>query len=308
MAVMENVLRYLQQIIAAARDFVTALGDLLFPRACAGCGRWDAALCPQCAGVFGLEWENAAAYAPFLQRVSAIDGSVVPAFACWALARYRGAVRAVIVRWKHSYALALDQQVLALWRRALQSLPPLFGGALSVWDDGVRVPVQVGRSPPKSDSASSASARTHSFEQSQSAFSVCVVPAPSRWQRRHAGRLVAAKLARAVATEWGCVYQDVLRVSCTNIAMSDLIPRGVALLRRHFGGQKHYQVASRTLRARKRSRIYAKRPLDGWQVVIVDDVVTTGATLSGVASAVESAGGTVIGAVVLAAASAACLT
>ena len=199
-----------------------------------------------------------------------MDGIARPAFSCLALARYEGRAREVIIKWKHAHSAQLDAALSAVWASALPPRP------------------QFAHSPPGGNARRS----------------LCVVPAPSRWQRRRDGRLVAAVLGCVAAREWGVSCLDAMRIRPVFQLYSGSLLRELAQKFRVWcAGQigVGYQVANFAARERKRAGIYARERLDGLQVVIVDDVVTTGATISAVANAVRAAGGEVIGALALAA-------
>lgn len=65
-------------------------------------------------------------------------------------------------------------------------------------------------------------------------------------------------------------------------------------------GETGYSVANFSERSSKRHSIYAKKRLDGLRVILVDDVVTTGATAESTARAVKNAGGKVVAVIALA--------
>lgn len=299
------------------RQLRQAAADVMFPRACAGCGAWDEDVCEPCSRAFCRDWVDVASRAPYLVRVQPFTGECVSDFPCFALAAYEGRMRDVIVTWKHSNVRALDRRITSLWRDAVQRL---LGTESFITARRV-----VGPAP------------------------ICVVPAPSRWHRRHKGQLVAHKLAVGLCEESGWPVADVLRTTastgaawpatglawpavdqfwergsnhlwdCVSDRLSDQerigvrgMPDSWSLMARvrtalrsagapRWMVRRGYQVANFSERGDKRAGIYSVEDMSGKGVVIVDDVVTTGATASGVEAAIARAGGKVIAVVALAA-------
>ena len=147
----------------AVANGVRALGgdlaSLLLPLGCAGCGRWDVAICKQCRH----RWRGR------LQRceqdtVSLSDSEHPPrpGLPVWALVPYQGEARRMVLQWKNHTRTDLHPFFAEVGRRAGAELAPL-----------LRLP---------------ASTRA----------SVLVLPAPSGWRRRVRRRLVVADLAREV--------------------------------------------------------------------------------------------------------------
>ncbi|TDE96093.1 ComF family protein [Occultella glacieicola] len=117
---------------------------------------------------------------------------------------------------------------------------------------------------------------------------VLVVPAPSGWRRRLARRFVVGDLADAVAAGLSSGLADRGRAR----------PVWVVDVLRRRGGSSHRLGAVARGRSARAVHLVADLP-DGASCVLVDDVVTTGATLAAARDALTAAGAQVLGAFTL---------
>lgn len=185
-----------------------------------------------------------------------------PLLPAWAITSYAGPVRGLVLAWKREPRAALTRAVHGAARRAGRA-----------WAGEVLDRVEPGRD-------------------------VWVLPAPSGWQRRAQGRFVVGGLASAVAeglAEGRAEGPGGVPVP-GRVRVADVLRRAPG--RAHQAG---LGVAGRAANRRGGTRMRRGLP-DGAACVLVDDVLTTGATLAAARETLVGAGHHVLGALVVAAA------
>ncbi|WP_243858834.1 ComF family protein [Actinomyces sp. ZJ308] len=287
--------------------------SLGLPVSCAGCGCWETALCPRCREL--LEGD------PFAVEHADAAGDL----GVLALATYTGPVRTMVLGWKNGSREDLSEVMERAGRRLggrwAQAHPPE-----EIWIEppGDRPGDHSGDHPGDHPGDHRAAGTSAALPASpvlsvRPVAALLVVPAPSGIARRLRGHLVAARLAdvvaRGIADQWAHRGQAApsdpmdrqlgspppdrrspLRTSPAPLVLS------TDLLRRRGGGAHQ---AGRSSRQRRGNRAVAPRllaPVAGLPALLVDDVVTTGATLGACARALEEAGSRVLGALALSAA------
>ncbi len=240
----------------------------MLPVECAGCGLLDVPLCEGCAAALTTAPRRCEGAAPRLDRV---DGSAP--LPVWAVTPYVGPVRELVVAWKDRGRADLDRALHESVRRA--------GAVL-----GARLVTAA-----RLLSGPEAPAR------------LVVVPAPSTGAARRArGRDPVLDLARAfgagVASADPPEGVDVgapVDLSVASVLTQRRRTRDqVGLGSRARGGRLEGAVTSR-------ERAVRRLLVRGTSCVVVDDVLTTGATLAACETVLREHGASVLGAFVLAA-------
>ena len=230
------------------------LADLLYPRACAGCGRPvhgpDAALCPDC------RLRVPAVSLPYCDICGdPVAGDVPGAYTCtwcrrtkpafaWARSavRYAGPVRPCIRNLKYH---------AGFW-----SLPEIEQWLAALWP------------------TCPADARTAD----------AIVPVPLHWTRR---------IRRT--------YNQATLVSGVLSRLSGIPVRPLWLWRlRRTGTQTHLTAAQRARNVSGVFGVPSRRAVRGRRIILVDDVMTTGATLNECARALRAAGAEAVMAITVA--------
>lgn len=249
-------------MLSALRSAGGELTRLLVPLECGGCGAADVRLCPRCAAhLVGVR--RAEAGAPRLDRFG--DGAAWPVLAA---GDYTGPVRELVVAWKDRDRADLTAALAPPVRRLAVEVA---GQVLRGLQDGQEV---------------------------------WIVPVPSTSAaRRRRGREPVTELARIVAAQTAQTAQLAGRVRMARAlvhvhrvsAVRDQVGLGVRARSGNLAG---------TLDVRLRWRSGLDGRASGCPpaaCVLVDDVLTTGATLAESARAIGHRGGLVVAAVVLAA-------
>ncbi len=242
------------------------LVGLVLPVECAGCGRPDDPWCAVCrAWLDAPPWrcEERAG------RLDRLDGR--PPLPVWTLGDNVGAVRAAVVAWKDGGRLDLTRPLAAAVGRAAHRAGP------SV--DALRGPVDTLRGPVGSLRGPG---RPHRRP-------LLVVPVPSTAAaRRRRGTWLVDDLARGAVRGL--------------TATGDAAARAPVLRRR--GGRDQVGLGARERARNLDGQVVVARgravTLPGHDVLLVDDVLTTGASLAACAAVLAAAGARVVGALTLA--------
>ena len=258
--------RSMGRAVRVVRGAGEELVRLLVPLACGGCGAVDVSLCPSCAALLAGA-RRVESGAPRLDRL----GDCV-AWPVVAAGDYAGRVREVVVGWKDRGRADLTADLTPAVRHLASEL---FGALRQGTPPGqefwvVPVPSTAGARRRRGREPVTELARIVAAE----ALSGCAQPTRARRRVRLVRALVHVR-------SWGAVRDQVglgVRARSGNLSGSiDVRPRHRAGLDGQSAGQA--PVAC----------------------VLVDDVLTTGATLAECARAISRRGGIVVGAIVLAA-------
>ncbi|MGW3966396.1 ComF family protein [Amycolatopsis sp. NPDC005003] len=248
--------------------------DLLIPSRCAACGARGAPCCARCERVWGAAREV----------VRAPTAGVVRVFA---LARYRGVGRRLLIAYKERGRRDLAPSLGRVLAEALVALPlePASPAGTRARLAGP-APGSGGPSPagpsPRAASSGTASGPEPPTPPRPPTRAICLVPAPSRPSAaRVRGGPHVERLANAAAGVLAARGIEVAVAPALELAASARDAVGLGREQRQANLATH-------LRFRETGR-----PPPGFGIVVLDDVITTGATAAACTRALVAAGFTV---------------
>jgi len=200
------------------------------------------------------------------RRVDGAAPALPDGLPVWGLGTYREELRRIVLAWKLGGRRDLDAV-----------LTDALGGVVDAWLDGLGAGAASGERGPGG---------------AREVSETWVVPAPSRMGRALRGRPPVADLADAVA-------RRLARRGRPARVVAALASRGRST--HHVGGGPGGGAGHRAQSGRH-ARVVPRIEMVSREVVLVDDVLTTGETLARCRSAVLAAGGDTVAAIVLAAA------
>lgn len=295
--------------LGALRELGLDLLALLWPTVCVGCGRPDRDLCDPCR----REVDGRSERGPILS----IDGLGVPGYAA---TRYEGPTRGALLAYKHRGAYGF---VRPLGRHLARVLAHALGGAAGRAEASAEGPAEGRAEGPAEGRAERLSVCPSEIpceipsERPAAARprAPVVVPLPSRRRRvrergwKHVDELVRVAL-RTRPHPPGALLAGPSPTGASPADPRPPDPRSpdprplavVAALRTLRGrtGQVGLDQAGRERNARRIAvRAKAARLLNGREVILVDDIVTTGATARAAIAALEREGARVVAVVAL---------
>ena len=247
----------LARLLSLGPQAVRDVTRLVLPVECPGCGELDVLVCRQCVAALAAPVRRCEADIPRLDRM---DGR--PALPVWAVARYAGPTRGLVVGWKDHGRADLTRLLAATARRAGREIAPVLRAAVGTAE-------------------------------------VLVVPIPSSpGARRRRGADLVGLLAAAAAT--GLTDGGLCALAAPALARRrggrDQVGLGARARGRNTAGSLRLRTSSTGRVASQPGRT----PVGRWYL-IVDDVVTTGSTLAAADGVLSGSGGLVLGALVIAA-------
>ncbi|MEZ2370700.1 ComF family protein [Arthrobacter sp. RCC_34] len=284
----------LSRAVACSIDGLSAMASLVTGAECAACGQTEVVLCAAC-----LSELHAHGLAPFPAGHRAPALADHPEWTVLAAADYGGVVSQVVLAQKRRGHRVLSRELGALLQRAMWAFAGTAGGAVGPEQSGELwfVPVP----------SSGASFRKRGFDPLDLVLRCCGatglppggVLVPALAVRGLPERLVHALLVVARPMDDDGVREPALRRLGRMLLKS--LPRpgngqkglGATARRRRLAGSMRLSRAFRCA--------YGGDALTGARCVLVDDVLTTGATLAEAGRVLEEAGARVLGAVAIAA-------